>query len=91
MDKLDHFFHDLKIILWSLQSRTQVEFAARNRLECLIDDICSNESASSEYLLTKCQQRLKMVEHIAGAAPVVRLLDADVSRAIEDIKRKRTA
>ena len=91
MDKLDAFFHDLKIILWSIQTRAQIEFSARDRLERLIDEICAQEPAGAEYLLTKCRQRLKMVEYIAGAAAVLRLLESDIDRALDEATRKRTA
>lgn len=91
MDRLDTFFHDLKIILWSIQSRDQIALAARNRLECFVDDIFSEENPNAEYLLTKCQQRLKMLEHIAGSAQVLQQLETDLVREIEQASRKRTA
>ena len=91
MNRLDTFFQDLKIILWSIQSRDQIVLAARNRLECFVDDIFSEESPNAEYLLTKCQQRLKMLEYIAGSAPVLQQLESDLVREIERASRKRTA
>ena len=91
MDKLDAFFHDIKIILWSIQSRAHIETAARNRLERLIDEISTSDVANAEYLLTKCRQRLKMVDYIAGAAPILRLLESDIERALDEATRKRIA
>ena len=91
MDRLDTFFHDLKIILWSIQSRHQIALAARNRLERFVDDVFSEDTANAEYLLTKCQQRLKMLEYIAGSAPVLQQLESDIAGAIDQASRKRTA
>lgn len=91
MDGVDTFFHDLKIILWSIQSRDRIALAARSRLERYVDDVFSNDSPNAEYLLTKCQQRLKMLEYIAGSAPVLQQLEGDLARAIDQASRKRTA
>lgn len=91
MDRLDTFFHDLKIILWSIQSRDQIALAARSRLERFVDDVFSEDAPNTEYLLTKCQQRLKMLEYIAGSATVLRQLESDLAGAIDQTSRKRTA
>jgi hypothetical protein len=91
MDRLDRFFHDLKIILWSIESRDYITLAARNRLERFVDEIFSEENPNAEYLLTKCQQRLKMLEYIAGSAPVLQQLESDLVREIEQASRTRSA
>jgi len=91
MDKLDSFLHDLKLILWSTQAAAQREVAASDRLAAFVENVLTEDESAAHYLITVCSQRLKMLEHIAGAIPILRQLERDLDRQLSQRGLRNTS